>query len=602
MASAYCIKTNNEHEYISYITKGPGLLFDPVGTLKVTNDHLHVVIPVDVAPFKRHIQYVQNVLNTIKEQCQKSKEINDSVCHDVLQPLESLHNDILRDFDSISHIITNDRVKRSAWFSGVGTVLRHIFGTLDEDDAANYNNAIKVLYDNDKKLADSIKKTVVVSQSAIANINQSLHDINKNQIKLNSAVDTLFDNVKSINEAVMLDSFRIKFINVINCLQSHMLTLSFKMEDILNSILFVQNNVLHPSVLSAKQLYEDIYQNHKVIPKDKDLPLRLDLSNIHAIMNTAQLLCYYSDNKLIFVVKIPLVNVLDYKLYATIPLPIPHKDVNNNSFVYIIPTEPYLALSSDKSYFTYLKELSQCKIIPPEIYMCEISNIYSVPGNPSCDIEIMTKTLSEIPNSCMYKYIYGEVDIWHKLNNNNWIFVESSRDKLIIECGNKIIFESVISGTGILDVPIDCIAYYKSLKFIKRSDPKINIPIITPDFDILSDDCCDLRRFNNLKSNLPVSRINNINLQELKTFKSVTSEINDDLNIVDPQSSLSNHISFPIMTVISIILILCIVSFYFCKKFKNRIVKGEQNVNARDLEMDDIEVSQSSDSPRLRIN
>lgn len=538
------------------------------------------------------------MLNTIKDLCQKSKVINESVCLNALQPLESLYNDILRDFNSISHIIDDYRVKRSPWFSGVGTVLKYVFGTLDEDDAINYNNAIKTLYDNDKKLADSIKKTIVVSQSAISNINQSLHDINNNQIKLSNSLDTLFTNVKDISKIVVLDSFKLKLVNIINCLQSHMLTLSFKIEDILNSILFVQNNVLHPAILSSKQIYEDIYQNHKAIPKDKDLPLRLDLSNIHAIMNTAKLICYYSNDKLIFVVKIPLVNVLDYKLYATIPLPIPHKNVNNNSYVYIIPTEPFLAISSDKSHFTYLKELSQCKRISPETYMCEISNIYSVPGNPSCDIEIMTKTLSKIPKTCLYKYLYGEIDIWHKLNNNNWIFVESGRDKLTIECKDKTIFESVISGTGILNVPTNCIAYFKSLKFVKQSDPKINIPIISSDFDIVNDTCCDLKHFNDLKINLSMSKISNINLQELKGFKTVTDKIKDNLNIVDPQSSFHNHVSFPIISIISIILIVCFILVYFYKIF----IRSKQNVKVRDPEANDTEMSQCSEPPRLRIN
>lgn len=506
---------------------------------------------------------------------------------------------MFHDFDSISHIIANDRVKRSAWFSGVGTVLKYIFGTLDEDDAINYNNAIKTLYDNDKKLADSIKKTILVSQSAISNINQSLYDLNSNQIKLSNALDILLNKVNNISKIVILDNFKLKLVNIINCLQSHMLTLSFKIEDILNSILFVQNNVLHPAILSAKQLYEDIYQNHKAIPKDKDLPVRLDLSNIHAIMNTARLVCYYSDDKLIFIVKIPLVDVLDYKLYETVPLPVPHKNVNNNnSYVYIVPTESYLAVSSDKSYFTYLKEISQCKTIPPDTYMCEISNIYSVPGNPSCDIEIMMKTLSEIPNTCFYKYLYGEIDIWHKLNDNNWVFVESGRDKLTIECYDKIIFESVISGTGILNVPVNCIAYFKSFKFVKQSDPKINIPIISSDFDIVNDNCCNLEHFNDLKTNLPMSKISNINLQELKGFKTVTEEIKDNLNIVDPQSSFSNHISFPIISVMSIVLIVCVVLVYFYKKCKNK----KLNVKAQDSETDEIEMSQASQPPRVRVN
>ncbi|VVD00291.1 unnamed protein product [Leptidea sinapis] len=143
MVNTYCAIAASENEYIKYIKEGPGLLFDPVGTLKLIDDYLHIVIPIDVTSFDQNIKHTQDVLNIVKLQCQKTKEIDISVCQNIMQPLDSLYNDILRDYNSISHIISSERPKRSAWFSGVGVVFKHIFGTLDEDDAINYNRAIE---------------------------------------------------------------------------------------------------------------------------------------------------------------------------------------------------------------------------------------------------------------------------------------------------------------------------------------------------------------------------------------------------------------------------------------------------------------------------
>ncbi|VVD03649.1 unnamed protein product, partial [Leptidea sinapis] len=49
-------------------------------------------------------------------------------------------------------------------------------------------------------------------------------------------------------------------------------------------ILFIKSNTLHPSVLTPKQLYNDLLNVYKNIPKYRDLPINLDLSNIHVFI------------------------------------------------------------------------------------------------------------------------------------------------------------------------------------------------------------------------------------------------------------------------------------------------------------------------------
>ncbi|CAG9791756.1 unnamed protein product [Diatraea saccharalis] len=55
-----------EGQYIDYITKSPGILFDPVGTLRIVNDEFHIVVPVDVSPLEKHIENIHDVFNIIR--------------------------------------------------------------------------------------------------------------------------------------------------------------------------------------------------------------------------------------------------------------------------------------------------------------------------------------------------------------------------------------------------------------------------------------------------------------------------------------------------------------------------------------------------------
>ncbi|KOB66742.1 envelope protein [Operophtera brumata] len=372
--------------------------------------------------------------------------MDSTTCFNTLQPLDSLYKDILRDFDSISHLVSNHPSKRSAWFSGVGVVFKHIFGTLDEDDAKSYNNAIQKLSNTDTKLA-----------------------------KLNDVVDKVTASLNNV------------FNSALNVLQSSLLTLSFKVEDFLNSILFVRSNTIHPSILTPHQLYKDIVSNLKIVPKYRDFPVNLDLSNIHIIMNTADLVCYYLDGKFVFVIKIPLVDALEYNLYKNIPLPTPHVTGNPNSFAMILPSEEYLALSKDKSLFVLLNNLKSCKITFVRNYVCEVADVSTVSGNPSCEIEIITKATTSLPENCQFRFVHGNIDIWHKLNNEKWIFVQSKPTKISIECNNNIkTSEIIISGT---------VYFCKKNKYSKKLFLKSDKTEETNDSDI------------ELKSNQPRLRI-----------------------------------------------------------------------------------------------
>ncbi|CAF4952232.1 unnamed protein product [Pieris macdunnoughi] len=192
----------SENQYVKNIVKGPGIFFDPVSTLKIINDQFHIVIPVEIIPIQNHIMDINKVFNNVQSYCQRSEVIGVSQCHNLLQPLEAILKDLQRDFNAVSHLVSDNYIsKRSAWFSGIGTVFKHIFGTLTEDDAKTYEDAIKTLYENDKKISGTLKKTVIASQSAISNINQSLHEMNLNQAKLNGVVKQLASSVSNITDA-----------------------------------------------------------------------------------------------------------------------------------------------------------------------------------------------------------------------------------------------------------------------------------------------------------------------------------------------------------------------------------------------------------------
>lgn len=97
---------------------------------------------------------------------------------------------------------------------------------------------------------------------------------------------------------------------VVYMLENSLITLSFKLKDISNVLTFSKNNVLYLAICSPQQLCNDLVGNYRLLPSSKELPIHLNPSNVHTLMDVSSLSTFYHNSKIILVVKIPLVNPL----------------------------------------------------------------------------------------------------------------------------------------------------------------------------------------------------------------------------------------------------------------------------------------------------
>nr|CAI5856344.1 unnamed protein product [Callosobruchus analis] len=67
----------------------------------------------------------------------------------------------------------SNRVKRG-WFNLIGSTFKTIFGTLDQDDAEYYNNAINKVSSNERHLIDLLSQQTQVVKTTITNFNHTI--------------------------------------------------------------------------------------------------------------------------------------------------------------------------------------------------------------------------------------------------------------------------------------------------------------------------------------------------------------------------------------------------------------------------------------------
>lgn len=555
-----------QENFIQPTINSPGIYFDPIGSLKIVDGHLSVVIPLDTSFIKPHIDNLNSIIGTTKYFCKQSNVYNNSECHNMIQPLSTRYYDILSDFESISHFIEN-RSKRSAWFGGVGTVFKHLFGTMNEEDAIRYSAAIETVETDQTQLSKLLKDNILVTTTTLNSFKNVINKININEQQLNSAIDNLGLSLKNLT--VLSDSllFKSKLNEMLNILESSLLTLSFKLEDIVNGVMFSKSNILYPSVITPKQLFNELVENYRFLADFHQFPVKLSLRNIYLLLNISEIACYYNINKIVFVLKMPLVTSYEYNLYHSVPFPVIIK--GNTTYSAIIPSAKYIGITRDRSFYCKLDDFNNCKTLYNFYYICEMLDIYSSIAAPICESEIVSKALTTIPNQCEIKYFQGHLEIWHRLYNNKWIYVITEKAKLSVDCNKIGNSELNIIGTGILSLPIDCIAYYKDLKLIPNIIKTIEVQHINFDFDLINIKD-NLTVFKQSIKNLPFLKLKNNNLDSIisEHNKATTKIVNSLDNVLDkPHIVLyGEYYSYTTIFISILVIIFIIFIIYrYCK-------------------------------------
>ncbi|KAL0803341.1 hypothetical protein ABMA28_002248 [Loxostege sticticalis] len=533
-----------------------------MGELKISGGYLNVLAPVDISYISPHILNLKSMLDKISYFCKQSKIHSELECNNIMEPIIVRYHDMIEEYDSLSHLVTH-RSKRSAWFGGIGSALKQLFGTLTEDDAIRYDNALSTVQENEKKMASLIKQNILITTSTLIAQNSTLEKIKINEASLKTAVNKLSADLNNLTiasqEAIITSELNTAF----NILDSALLTLSFRLEDIVNSILFCNQNVLHPSVITPSKLYQELAKNYRHFPNDLKLPLSLDLELINAIIHTSKLTCYYYRNKIMFMLQIPLVTPETYSLFNNIPLPTPHDVNRTNSYVTIIPSSKYVAMTKDKTRFCTLDNLDSCTVLVSQIYVCEVMNTYTPSAHPTCESEIITKVLSNLPEQCETKLLFGNIDIWKPLSNNRWIYVQSNPSKLFIDCFESELIVVNLLGTGVLNMPSNCTAYCKNTKLI----PKSNILNITfhlekSNFNIAKSTCCDLKSINNLKVKTDTINLENIDLENLKSYQHLSTSIIKQTDEIINQPHFTKYSAhYSILTLVLFSFTICFIAY-----------------------------------------
>ena len=157
---------------------------------------------------------------------------------------------------------------------------------------------------------------------------------------------------------------------------------------VISSITLAKQNILHPQIVSPRNLFHEL--SNVVLQNRLKWPISLTFSNLYKYDKLYKLNVAYINNTLIFVIKIPLVEDMQYELYKMLPFLIPYN--SSNIYSYVQPSFPYILLSTNKVYYALLENLEVCPTVDTSEHICRIKYVTRTAERPTCESTLMTSS------------------------------------------------------------------------------------------------------------------------------------------------------------------------------------------------------------------
>lgn len=294
----------------------------------------------------------------------------------------------------------------------------------------NQKNMIETLNSQNKE----VKSTLQAHQSQI---NEAATKINE----LIKVTDTLNNDIQKNQVMIQFDKLNTELFEI----QTKAVELQKTIEDV------TVKNFLSPQVMKADDLLDSM-MNHS--QKDHFL-YTPGIVNYPKILKTSKTLAFVEPATGIIsvVVVLPLFSLENIALYEPLTLPI----ISKNKVVLIDNKYKYCAISENMEYYNCGKDLDASFQSNGEFYLAddiEFPLYKSVKGD-NCLINIFKETSID---NCKFKYMRENVEIFHNLLGNRYLFAVRDKTKYSFECGalNNWNRNDIINGTGFLELEEGC--------------------------------------------------------------------------------------------------------------------------------------------------
>lgn len=351
--------------------------------------------------------------------------------------IKEFENLILEILEMLS---TKVREKRSlGLLKYVGTVAKYLFGILDEEDKNYFDQKIEKLDTADYDILSLLENQTQIVKSKFLICDDNFNHYN--------------DKLKTIEILIKNETLYRKNYFLMELIDRYIIDFEMDAYTLIDAIIFANSGQLHPRLITHRNI-KQLTDTIKLTESDYDVPFS-DTPTIIEISKISKLAIYYNNDKIKYVIDIPLLDKEIFTLFKHYSLPHPLK--NSSLFTYIFPTKKFSAINSDHDKYISFEEndLNSC-IKTGNKFFCETSPVNTINKDSSCEIKILIHSNINTNNTCDIRLQTFKHPLFQKLlKPNTWLYSVPTNTQLNIICKNSV-FNEILNGSGILQLEPQC--------------------------------------------------------------------------------------------------------------------------------------------------
>jgi len=542
-----------------------GIFFHEEGKVRVSNNKWTLLVYKDLEPIRQAVRHNDKLLSTLSDLTADSSP-RITAFKSTVQTHFSLLSRIAESVSlKLSEVTTDSkdyayRTKRGL-INGIGSLFKAITGNLDSSDGEYFNECIDKIAHDERELETLLKNQISVTTSVIKSFNSTLQKLQIDELTFNHDIDEIKTSMIDISDSIKFYESQVRTLELCEFLMESYVYLENYLNDLLNSITFARLKILHSSIINPKDLITSLQEVSRSLSKN-NLPFPTYLTYVAQYLDVIELQAFQTENKIVFVLTIPLLEPETYTLYRNFPIPILD---NRTGLSHIIPTiNKYIARDDDSLLYISPPNLDNCKLVQIKSYICSNLLQYPIDSDATCEAQLLRQS-NQLPITCQTSIVLTSEYHVQELDQNYWLITVSGPLPVTIQCGRAEIITKVIRGNTLLRLQPECNSFIGSTRVHSKYPIEVykNVtyrshPVIIPY------DCCKSFPAKVHVPELKPLKLSNIDTADLNVAQHKLNQYSEQLEKLMDQPFVSKHIHW--FTILTIILVVTLIALYiFCK-------------------------------------
>lgn len=551
---------------LSAINNTLGTFFFEEGSLKITNEKWTLLVYKDLAPIKETIAHNNKILEGLLDSFinvenprmlsfRSNIQTHVSLLNQIADSVSQKYREIMADTQSYKF-----RTKRGI-INGIGTIWKTITGNLDASDGEYFNDCIDKITQDERHLESLLKNQISVTTSVIRNFNTTLQKLRIDEETFNRDVSEIQKSIIDISDDLSFYDAQVRTLDICESLMESYTFLEINLNDILNSISFARLKILHSSIITPRDLIDSLQQISQSLRKN-NLPLPIYSASVAQYIDIIELEAYQSDSKIVFVLKIPLVEPETYTLFHLYPIPI--SDNRTGLHHMIVATQRFVARDDNSISYVSLPNLEGCKLIKRGQRICSDVLPYPIDSEAICEAQLL-RNPSNLPKTCHVTVLLTQGYSVRQIDANLWLITVSDQIPVTVKCEGREMKTQIVNSNSLLKLQPLCNAFIGSTRVHakplveKYQNVTYNSHPVTIPYD-----CCQHIREKPHIPDLKPLKLNKIDVEDLNLAQHKLDRYSEELDELLNKPFISRHLHW--FTVLTITLIVILTALYiFCK-------------------------------------